>query len=68
MLAQTHPNLDKKLFTSDGLIRLKAAERPFPLNSEARDRNRRLLAAAYWGWLRVPNCKCFLALWCRWAC
>jgi hypothetical protein len=31
---QTHPNLDKKLFTNDSLIGLKNADRPFPANQE----------------------------------
>lgn len=31
---QTHPNVDKEAFRSDGLIRLKQAQRPFPLHSD----------------------------------
>ncbi|CAF0832203.1 unnamed protein product [Adineta steineri] len=31
---QTHPNIDKKLFTSESLIGLKNSEQPFPANQE----------------------------------
>ncbi|CAG4975125.1 unnamed protein product [Colias eurytheme] len=31
---QTHPNVDKEAFRSDGVIKLKQAQRPFPLNSD----------------------------------
>ncbi|UJR35926.1 hypothetical protein I4U23_028668 [Adineta vaga] len=31
---QTHPNIDKKLFTNDSVIGLKNADRPFPANQE----------------------------------
>ncbi|KAM4703719.1 coatomer subunit delta [Rhinophrynus dorsalis] len=31
---QTHPNVDKKLFTSDSLIGLKNPEKSFPLNND----------------------------------
>ncbi|CAF3071782.1 unnamed protein product [Rotaria sp. Silwood2] len=31
---QTHPNIDKKLFTNESLIGLKNADRPFPVNQE----------------------------------
>ncbi|CAF0862192.1 unnamed protein product [Adineta ricciae] len=31
---QTHPNIDKKLFTNDSLIGLKNSDRPFPANQE----------------------------------
>ncbi|XP_023648204.1 coatomer subunit delta [Paramormyrops kingsleyae] len=31
---QTHPNVDKKLFTADSLIGLKNPEKSFPLNSD----------------------------------
>ncbi|OCT72421.1 hypothetical protein XELAEV_18035401mg [Xenopus laevis] len=31
---QTHPNVDKKLFTSDSVIGLKNPEKAFPLNSD----------------------------------
>lgn len=31
---QTHPNVDKKLFASDGIIGLKNADKSFPLDSE----------------------------------
>uniref|UniRef100_A0A5S6QGL6 Coatomer subunit delta n=1 Tax=Trichuris muris TaxID=70415 RepID=A0A5S6QGL6_TRIMR len=32
---QTHPNLDKKAFQSDGILMLKNQSRPFPLNTDA---------------------------------
>ncbi|XP_052742983.1 coatomer subunit delta isoform X2 [Bicyclus anynana] len=31
---QTHPNVDKEAFRSEGVIRLKQAQRPFPLHSD----------------------------------
>ncbi|CAF1604733.1 unnamed protein product [Rotaria magnacalcarata] len=31
---QTHPNIDKKLFTNESLIGLKNSDRPFPVNQE----------------------------------
>ncbi|XP_047509394.1 coatomer subunit delta [Pieris napi] len=31
---QTHPNVDKEAFRSEGVIRLKQAQRPFPMNSD----------------------------------
>jgi hypothetical protein len=31
---KTHPNCDKRLFTDESAIGLKAPERPFPLNSD----------------------------------
>ena len=31
---QTHPNCDKRLFTEESAVGLKAPERPFPLNSD----------------------------------
>ncbi|CAF1198342.1 unnamed protein product [Adineta steineri] len=31
---QTHPNIDKKLFTNENLIGLKNSDRPFPANQE----------------------------------
>ncbi|XP_028664344.1 archain 1a [Erpetoichthys calabaricus] len=31
---QTHPNVDKKLFTSESLVGLKNADKSFPLNSD----------------------------------
>lgn len=31
---QTHPNVDKKLFTSESLIGLKNPEKSFPVNSD----------------------------------
>ncbi|CAH0718502.1 unnamed protein product, partial [Brenthis ino] len=31
---QTHPNVDKEAFRTEGVIRLKQAQRPFPLNSD----------------------------------
>eukprot|EP00045_Choanoeca_perplexa_P014442 m.169987 g.169987 ORF g.169987 m.169987 type:complete len:511 (+) comp16678_c0_seq1:29-1561(+) len=31
---QTHPNMDKKAFNNDGVIKLKNASRPFPIDSE----------------------------------
>lgn len=31
---QTHPNVDKKLFTAESLIGLKNPEKSFPLNSD----------------------------------
>ena len=31
---QTHPNVDKRLFTSDNMIGLKQANRSFPINSD----------------------------------
>ena len=34
VLFQTHPNIDKKLFTNDSFIGLKNPERPFPANQE----------------------------------
>ena len=33
-LCQTHPNVDKKLFSSESLIGLKNAEKSFPLNND----------------------------------
>lgn len=32
--AQTHPNVDKKLFTADSVIGLKNPEKSFPLNND----------------------------------
>lgn len=31
---QTHPNVDKKLFSQDSVIGLKQPNKPFPLNNE----------------------------------
>jgi hypothetical protein len=31
---QTHPNIDKKAFTSNSVIALKAADKTYPLNTE----------------------------------
>jgi len=31
---QTHPNVDKKLFTNESVIGLKQANRSFPINSD----------------------------------
>jgi hypothetical protein len=31
---QTHPNIDKKLFTNESIIGLKNADRPFPANQD----------------------------------
>jgi len=31
---QTHPNVDKKLFTNDSVIGLKQANRSFPINND----------------------------------
>lgn len=31
---QTHPNVDKKLFTADSVIALKNPEKSFPLNND----------------------------------
>lgn len=31
---QTHPNVDKKLFTADSVIGLKNPEKSFPLNND----------------------------------
>jgi len=31
---QTHPNIDKKLFTNESVIGLKNADRPFPANQD----------------------------------
>ena len=31
---QTHPNIDKKLFSQESIIGLKQPNKPFPLNSE----------------------------------
>nr|XP_026483978.1 coatomer subunit delta [Vanessa tameamea] len=31
---QTHPNVDKEAFRSEGVVRLKQAQRPFPLHSD----------------------------------
>lgn len=33
-LPQTHPNVDKKLFTTESLIGLKNPEKSFPLNND----------------------------------
>lgn len=33
-LPQTHPNVDKKLFTAESLIGLKNPEKSFPLNND----------------------------------
>lgn len=33
-LFQTHPNVDKKLFTSEAIIGLKNPDKSFPLNSD----------------------------------
>lgn len=33
-LPQTHPNVDKKLFTTESLIGLKNSEKSFPLNND----------------------------------
>lgn len=32
--SQTHPNVDKKLFTADSVIGLKNPEKSFPLNND----------------------------------
>ncbi|XP_050680260.1 coatomer subunit delta [Leptidea sinapis] len=42
---QTHPNVDKEAFRSDGVIRLKQPQRPFPLNSDVGVLKWRLTAA-----------------------
>lgn len=34
ILSQTHPNVDKRLFTTDSVIGLKQANRSFPINSD----------------------------------
>ena len=31
---QTHPNIDKKLFSQESIIGLKQPNKPFPLNSD----------------------------------
>ena len=33
-VCQTHPNIDKKAFTSNSIIALKAADKSFPLQAE----------------------------------
>ncbi|CAK1549184.1 unnamed protein product [Leptosia nina] len=42
---QTHPNVDKEAFRSEGIIRLKQAQRPFPMNSDVGVLKWRLAAA-----------------------
>lgn len=33
-ILQTHPNIDKKLFSQESVIGLKQPNKPFPLNSD----------------------------------